>query len=141
VTTPFGEVLRRWAHKFVPMIVPAPELCSVGENILELTWQKTEDLSDDQANITLYLYGSRGFTHEQVRHRFAISQRSTRYVDEDGSPYIMHPLVAAYLAIRESRNDSGHPRGATSRTRSTPTEPPTERSSSGSRTTAWSTWG
>jgi thymidylate synthase ThyX len=37
-------------------------------------------------------------SHEQVRHRFAVSQRSTRYVDEDGSPYIQHPLVTAYLA-------------------------------------------
>jgi hypothetical protein len=96
----FGDVLRRWAHKFVPMIVPEPELDSIGQDILGNTWHKYQDLSDDQANITLYLYGSRGFTHEQVRHRFAMSQRSTRYVDEDGSPYIEHPLVTKYL--RES---------------------------------------
>jgi thymidylate synthase ThyX len=57
-----------------------------------------EELTDDQAWISLWLYGSRGFSHEQVRHRFAMSQRSTRYVDEDGSPYITHPLVAQFLA-------------------------------------------
>lgn len=57
-----------------------------------------EDLTDDQAWVSLWLYGSRGYTHEQVRHRYAMSQRSTRYVDEDGSPYIIHPLVEKYLA-------------------------------------------
>lgn len=38
---------------------------------------------------------SRGCTHELVRHRIgtAISQRSTRYVQESESPYIHHPLV------------------------------------------------
>lgn len=37
---------------------------------------------------------SRGLTHELVRHRagIGISQRSTRYVDEDGSGWIIPPL-------------------------------------------------
>jgi thymidylate synthase ThyX len=101
ITAAFGDVLRKWAHKFVPMIVPDPPTDSlIAPSILQGTYHKYEDLTDDQANITLYLYGSRGFTHEQVRHRFAMSQRSTRYVDEDGSPYIEHPLVTKYL--RES---------------------------------------
>jgi hypothetical protein len=105
VTAVFGEVLRRWAHNFVPRIIPEPQLCSLAGSMLKQSWYKREDLTDDQANITMYLYGSRGFTHEQVRHRFAISQRSTRYVDEDGSPYIMHPLVAAYLADERVNSD------------------------------------
>lgn len=46
--------------------------------------------------VTLFLSGSRGMSHEQVRHRFNISQRSTRYVDESGSPIIEHPLITAY---------------------------------------------
>jgi len=43
---------------------------------------------------------SRGLTHELVRHRVgvAISQRSTRYVDESSSPYIHHPLVEKFLS-------------------------------------------
>lgn len=42
---------------------------------------------------------SRGLTHELVRHRVgvAISQRSTRYVDEDASPWIVHPLLKLYF--------------------------------------------
>lgn len=40
---------------------------------------------------------SRGETHEHVRHRIgvAISQRSTRYVDESSSPWMKHPLFVA----------------------------------------------
>jgi thymidylate synthase ThyX len=48
--------------------------------------------------ITLYLVGSRGFSHEAVRHRFAISQRSTRYCEEGESPWHWHPLIEQYLA-------------------------------------------
>lgn len=92
-----GNVLKQWANSFVPIIVRQPIHTSTGSMLLKKSYIKRDNLTDDQANITLYLYGSRGFTHEQVRHRFAISQRSTRYVDEDGSPYIEHPLVTKYL--------------------------------------------
>lgn len=54
----------------------------------------------EHAVINFYLDGiSRGCTHELVRHRAgcAISQRSTRYVDESGSPWILHPLLEQYL--------------------------------------------
>jgi thymidylate synthase (FAD) len=42
---------------------------------------------------------SRGLTHELVRHRVgvAISQRSTRYVDENESAWVLHPLIKAYI--------------------------------------------
>ncbi len=38
---------------------------------------------------------SRGFSHELVRHKFrtAVSQRSTRYVDEGESHWCWHPLI------------------------------------------------
>jgi flavin-dependent thymidylate synthase len=41
---------------------------------------------------------SRGLSHEWVRHKFqtAISQRSTRYVDESESDWVWHPLVLKY---------------------------------------------
>lgn len=50
--------------------------------------------------VTLFLSGSRGFSHEQVRHGdfSAISQRSTRYVDESESPWVRHPLIEAFCA-------------------------------------------
>lgn len=48
--------------------------------------------------VSLLLGGSRGMSHEQVRHkwRVAISQRSTRYVDESESPWVEHPLITAF---------------------------------------------
>jgi len=54
----------------------------------------------EHASISFYLDNiSRGLTHELVRHRAgcAISQRSTRYVDESGSPWILHPLLEKLL--------------------------------------------
>lgn len=50
----------------------------------------------EHAVINFYLDNiSRGCTHELVRHRSgcAISQRSTRYVDESGSEWALHPLI------------------------------------------------
>jgi thymidylate synthase (FAD) len=43
---------------------------------------------------------SRGLTHELVRHRVgvAISQRSTRFVDESDSAWIQHPILQKYLS-------------------------------------------
>lgn len=94
------DTLRTYGNRLMPQIIGPPTREDVGGALvgfMEQTRLKVDNLSDDQAWITLWLYGSRGFTHEQVRHRFAMSQRSTRYVDEDGSPYIMHPLVSAFL--------------------------------------------
>ena len=54
----------------------------------------------EHANITFFLGNiSRGCTHELVRHRVgvAISQRSTRYVDENESMWAQHPLLEAFL--------------------------------------------
>jgi thymidylate synthase ThyX len=98
-TEAIGAALRYHAHKLCPLIVDEPE--AKDETLNELIEQSIPksltDLSIDQAWISLYLYGSRGFTHEQVRHRFAMSQRSTRYVDESQSEYIIHPLITQYL--------------------------------------------
>lgn len=54
----------------------------------------------EHASLTFFLSNlSRGLTHELVRHRVgvAISQRSTRYVDEDESAWVMHPLLTRYF--------------------------------------------
>lgn len=57
-----------------------------------------EPMSDEEKWISLFVQGSRGFSHELVRHRFrtAVSQRSTRYVDESESPWVEHPLITTY---------------------------------------------
>lgn len=54
--------------------------------------------------IGLYMEGSRGFSHELVRHGnyTAISQRSTRYVNEDESPWDWHPLIHDYIADKRA---------------------------------------
>ncbi len=55
-----------------------------------------EPVDDEEVWACIYLEGvSRGLTHELVRHKFrtSISQRSTRYVDESESPWVVHPLA------------------------------------------------
>ena len=62
----------------------------------------------EHASLSYFLSGvSRGLTHELVRHRVgvAISQRSTRYVDENESEWIWHPLIEAY------NRENGHKPG------------------------------
>lgn len=56
-------------------------------------------LMDDQAWVSLFMSMSRGCSHELVRHGdwTAISQRSTRFVNESESPWVDHPLVLQYL--------------------------------------------
>jgi thymidylate synthase (FAD) len=57
----------------------------------------------EHVSISFFISGvSRGLTHELVRHRtgVAISQRSTRYVDESKSPWILHPLIHKHCSGR-----------------------------------------
>jgi thymidylate synthase (FAD) len=54
----------------------------------------------EHGTVTVLIEGvSRGLTHELIRHRVgtAVSQRSTRYVDEDESEVIIHPLLKEML--------------------------------------------
>ncbi len=54
----------------------------------------------EHVSISFFLSNlSRGLTHELVRHRVgvAISQRSTRYVDENESAWVFHPLLHAFF--------------------------------------------
>lgn len=49
--------------------------------------------------LSFYISGvSRGLTHELIRHKYhtAVSQRSTRYVDESESDWAWHPLIEKY---------------------------------------------
>lgn len=77
-----------------------------------LPFKQAEAKSEDEKWVSLYMQGSRGFSHEQVRHGdfSAISQRSTRYVDEGGnglptdhpdyvpeSEWVQHPLTTAFF--------------------------------------------
>ena len=101
-----GQILRHFASGLAPTIFGSATR-SPFQDDAELV--RPADLTDDQAHVSLYLRGSRGFTHEQVRHRFAMSQRSTRYCDESISEYVIHPLIEAYcddfLVPSEDRDD------------------------------------
>lgn len=82
--------LRATGHHYAPQIID-----NQGDGLpFEL-----DDSDDPECQwISMYLSGSRGFSHEQVRHNYrcAISQRSTRYVDESESEWIWHPLFEMY---------------------------------------------
>jgi hypothetical protein len=39
-----------------------------------------------------------GNSQEQCRHRFRMSQRSTRFCDESESPYVQHPLITQFMS-------------------------------------------
>ncbi len=91
-----------YGHKVAPQIViSGEEFCG------QECWYMGTPEFDDEKWITIYMCGSRGFSHEQVRHGdfTAISQRSTRYVDESESSWIWHPLIAAYLNEEESEDE------------------------------------
>jgi hypothetical protein len=85
------NTLMYWGHILMPHVIPDSDRM-IDSRILD-----NRDLNEDQAHISLYMFGSRGFSIEQNRHRFSLSQRSTRYVNESESPYLMHPVLKHYL--------------------------------------------
>lgn len=94
-----GAVLHRGSRKLAPQIAvenldSGLQYWGVRDNC-----RVVEPQDDSERWVSIYMEGSRGFSHELVRHGFqtGISQRSTRYVDEDGSPWVMHPLIQELL--------------------------------------------
>lgn len=86
-------------------LLHALDLPQIVERPARACWyEHCEPVHDEEKWVSLYLTGSRGFSHELVRHgdRTAISQRSTRYVDESKSPWMLHPLLAS-LMVSEPR--------------------------------------
>jgi len=98
--------LRLWCIKAPMLFGEFPVLDEKGETVDNSMRQAgirsarwAEPVGKHESWVSIYMRGSRGFSHEQVRHGMftAVSQRSTRYVDESSSPWIQHPLVVAYL--------------------------------------------
>lgn len=91
----FGGALVKIGREIAPQVIQY--------TTLDRDWfpdaRIVEPDSDEEKWISLYLVGSRGWSHEIVRHGdwTAISQRSTRYVDESESEWVMHPLIAAFM--------------------------------------------
>ena len=106
-----GDTLTRLWSREVPILLGMP----TNERDAHIPWMRdcealiVEPETDTERHITLYLRGSRGFSHEQVRHRFAISQRSTRYCEEGESPWHWHPLLDSFLKDSPHGRDSMTP--------------------------------
>lgn len=61
--------------------------------------QLVKPIYPEEIWLSFYIGGvSRGLSHELVRHKWrtAVSQRSTRYVDESQSDWAWHPLINKY---------------------------------------------
>lgn len=99
------QLFAKVASKLVPHIVPQPYR-EPAADLFDIEIVEPTFLSE--CWITLFLGGSRGFSHELVRHGdfTAISQRSTRYVGEDETPWVQHPLEASFLNSDEIPDDS-----------------------------------
>lgn len=100
--TDIGDVIKWTAREKAPLVchtVPTDKpgcISELGDDFLRIVPPET----DEEVWASMFIKDvSRGLTHELVRHGdyTAISQRSTRYCDEDGSEWIWHPLIHQYL--------------------------------------------
>lgn len=85
------DILATLAHELAPRVIKMPKTKVIAPASL------VQPEIPQETYVSYYLVGSRGFSHEQVRHGdwTAISQRSTRYVDESTSPMCWHPALRA----------------------------------------------
>jgi len=86
------------ANAAYPMMVPAPAIVHPMKERFLKTSRVVEPEADEEKWVSMFMVGSRGFSHELVRHgdRTGISQRSTRFVQESDSEWIDHPLVQEF---------------------------------------------
>lgn len=92
-----GERLRTEFAQAVPLLVDEPVQPSSWMRWLLDDVRFVEPETDAEKWVSLYMVGSRGFSHEMVRHRFAMSQRSTRYCEEADSKWHWHPLITQFI--------------------------------------------
>jgi len=102
-----GALLRWEFHRLAPRLIKEPHSAEVATardqlEIRLVTWEEPE--TDAEKWITLYTYGSRGFSHELVRHGdfTGMSQRSTRYCNESKSPWVIHPIIQQFIEEQDS---------------------------------------
>lgn len=94
---PLRSWLECWASRLAPQLFPKPE--TFYDMMASSGLHGTLVLRPEHglhSFVSLFLRGSRGFSHELVRHRKQMSQRSTRYCDESESEWIEHPLITEY---------------------------------------------
>lgn len=107
----FGTLLRHM-EPLVPSYAPVP-LAAFSTNNARVV----EPIIDEERWVSMFMVGSRGFSHEQVRHGdfTAISQRSTRYCDESESEWVPHPLESAFHGHDQHMLDDPFVKGAQER--------------------------
>lgn len=104
-----GYLIQQECKKFAPMVLGHIDIPSQLRNPLDINIYVSDladSNNDDEIWASFYIYNvSRGLSHELVRHGdfTAISQRSTRYVDESESNWIWHPLLTKYKDQFEHR--------------------------------------
>lgn len=93
-----GDNLSYHAEQAYPMIASPRERNENDLRFYKSISQVVEPETDEEKWVSMFMAGSRGFSHELVRHgdRTGISQRSTRFVQENESAWIDHPLVQEY---------------------------------------------
>jgi hypothetical protein len=95
--------MQRTGHNLAPQIIRSPDweesrllLGHRGATYYDhqFSYELSKPAHPEEKWVSLLLGCSRGASHEQVRHKWrtAVSQRSTRYVDESESPWVEHPL-------------------------------------------------
>ena len=94
-------------HELAPRLIGQPHPAAVSMAVQQLEISASETVppeTDAEKWISLHVYGSRGLTHEAVRHGdfTAFSQRSTRYCNEGDSSWTLHPLIQQYLKEADS---------------------------------------
>lgn len=95
-----GKDLQNVASEFAPLVFGDKVATIDGlkpktKNSIKVIKPNTEE----EIWASFYISGvSRGLSHELVRHKYrtAVSQRSTRYVDESESEWAWHPLLKKY---------------------------------------------
>ena len=114
----FASMFHRIGHELAPHIISESpqfdgEIVGVKDSASLVEFDELQlaelsrPISDHERWISMYLTGSRGLSHELVRHGdfTAISQRSTRFVDESESPWVEHPLTSEFRAMAGSSPD------------------------------------
>jgi flavin-dependent thymidylate synthase len=91
-----GDAIKYTAREICPLALS--DWAKLHRDSFDMSWCADLVLPSNSDEVWLSFHidtVSRGLSHEWVRHKFqtAISQRSTRYVDESDSEWVWHPLL------------------------------------------------
>lgn len=100
-----GETIQNLAKTKAPLLMADIPDHEIGDSLCTVV----EPVVDEEVWVSMFFTNvSRGFSHELVRHKFrtAVSQRSTRYVDENTSPWAWHPLMDQFLHGESAKDEA-----------------------------------